>query len=165
MKKKLIILGIIFGVLLITVAVLYSMCIGNCKVTGGENFGDFPGENPALTSVGTVVLNPQKYLDKEVTVKGTIESECPGGGWIRVKDDSNATIYVEMHHEPWVPIPQRVGSKAFVTGTVYQTQSTPKETGILVKGLRIPAFSCTKAHAHETHDCTMSKLFSACCCK
>ena len=163
--KKWTIVGLVLGVILIGVAVLFTMCIGDCKATGGENFGDIPGENPAITAVGTVMLNPQRYLDKEVIVEGVIASECPTGGWINIRDNSGGTINFNMHGTTVGPIPQRVGSKVIAKGMVYQTEGTPKETKLLASGLRIPAFSCTRAHAHNTHDCTTSTLFSVCCCQ
>ncbi len=165
MKKWTIIGGAVLGVILIGVVVLFNMCIGECTMTGGENFGDMPGENPAITAVGTVILNPQKYLDKEVTVEGVIASECPTGGWINIRDNSGSIIHFNMHGTTVGPIPQRVGRKVIAKGMVYQGESTPKETKLLAKGLRIPSFSCSMSRAHETHDCTTSTLLSVCCCQ
>lgn len=102
-----------------------------------EKFGDAPLESAAKTAIGTILLNPQNYVDKEVTIEGTIASECPTGGFINVRDNSGGTIYVEMHGSSFAPIPQRVGKGVIVKGIVYQGEGTPKEVKILGKGLVI----------------------------
>jgi len=102
-----------------------------------ERFGEAPDETAPKTSIGTVLLNPQSHIDKEVIVEGTIASECPTGGWINVRDASGAAIYVEMHSAPFAPIPQRVGKGVVVKGSVYQSEGAAKETKLLGKGLII----------------------------
>jgi len=102
-----------------------------------ERFGEAPDEGTTKTAIGTILLNPQNYIDKEVVIEGVIASECPTGGYIIVRDNSGATIYVEMHSAPFAPIPQRVGRNVLVKGIVYQTESITKETRLLGKGLLI----------------------------
>lgn len=102
-----------------------------------EKFGEAPDEAATKTGVGTILLNPRNYIDKEVVVEGVIGSECPTGGWIRVKDNSGGSIYVEMHSAAFAPIPQRVGKSVLVKGTVYQSEGSNKETKLLGKGLVI----------------------------
>ncbi|MDD5772804.1 MAG: hypothetical protein PHX78_04975 [bacterium] len=129
MKKILVILGLI----LIGAAGLF---ISSCG-SGIEKFGEEIGANTAKTAIGTILLNPGDYVNKEVIIEGKIASECPTGGWINVSDASGGgTIYVEMHGTP-ITIPQRVGKNVEVKGMVYQTESEPKETKILAKGLII----------------------------
>lgn len=102
-----------------------------------EKFGETIENNAAKTVIGTVLLNPKDYVNKDVVIEGRIASECPTGGWITVQDITNGgTIYVEMHGTP-ITIPQRVGYNVVVKGMVYQTESTPPETKILGKGLVI----------------------------
>lgn len=129
MKKIFVILGVVL-------MGLFGWYILGCgpKI---ERFGDAPQENVPKTAIGTILLNPQSYLDKEVVVEGTIASECPTGGWINVRDASGATIYVEMHSAPFAPIPQRVGKGVVVKGLVYQSEDSTKETKLLGKGLVI----------------------------
>lgn len=102
-----------------------------------EKFGDAPDETTTKTAIGTILLNPQKYVDKEVVVEGVIASECPTGGWINVRDKSGGTIYVEMHGTSFAPIPQRVGKSVVVKGIVFQSEGATKETKLLGKGLVI----------------------------
>lgn len=102
-----------------------------------EKFGDAPLDNAPKTAIGTILLNPQNYIDKDVIIEGVIASECPTGGWINVRDSSGGTIYVEMHGSSFAPIPQRVGRKAIVKGLVYETRGNTKEIKLLGKGLII----------------------------
>lgn len=124
---------LILGVFLIAISGLYMVGCA-AKV---EKFGDAPSENAPKTAIGTILLNPQNYIDKEVVIEGIIASECPTGGWINVKDKSGGTIYVEMHGTSFAPIPQRVGKSVVVKGTVYQAGGATKELKILGKGLII----------------------------
>lgn len=129
MKKMLVILGMI----LIGSAGLY---ISGCGPKT-EKFGEEFAENSVKTAIGTVLLNPGDYVNKEVIIEGKIASECPTGGWITVQNDlGGGTIYAEMHGTP-ITIPQRVGKNVVIKGMIYQTESTPPETKILVKGLVI----------------------------
>ena len=129
MKKRFVVLAIVLSGLL-------GLYIIGCGPRA-ERFGEAPEETAPKTSIGTVLFNPQNYIDKEVVVEGTIASECPTGGWINVRDASGATIYVEMHSAPFAPIPQRVGKSVLVKGIVYQSEGTTKETKLLGKGLII----------------------------
>ncbi len=130
MNKKLVIL---LGIFLTGFLALYLTGCGP-KL---EKFGEAPEDSQARTAIGTILLNPKNYLDKEVVVEGVLSSECPTGGWIRVKDNSGGTIYVEMHSASFDPIPQRVGKNVSVKGTVYQSESADKEVMLLGKGLVI----------------------------
>jgi len=129
MKKRFVVLAIILSGLL-------GLYIIGCGPRI-EKFGEAPDETVPKASIGTVLFNPQDYIDKEVVVEGTIASECPTGGWINVRDISGAAIYVEMHSAPFAPIPQRVGKSVVVKGLVYQSEGSTKETKLLGKGLVI----------------------------
>jgi hypothetical protein len=124
---------VILGLILIGAAGFF---ISSCG-SGTEKFGEELEANPAKTAIGTVLLNPNDYVNKEVVIEGKIASECPTGGWITVQNATGGgTIYAEMHGTP-ITIPQRVGKNVVVKGMIYQTESTPPETKILVKGLII----------------------------
>ncbi len=129
MKKIFVILGVVS-------TVLFGLYILGCA-SGIEKFGDVPLDNSTKTAVGTILLNPQNYIDQDVIIEGVIASECPTGGWINVRDASGAAIYVEMHGASFAPIPQRVGESVIVKGTVYQGEGATKETKLLGKGLVI----------------------------
>lgn len=124
---------LILGVVLIGLFAFYLTGCGS-KI---EKFGEVPEETAIKTVIGTILLNPQNYVDKEVVVEGVIGSECPTGGWIRVKDNSGGSIYVEMHSASFAPIPQRVGKSVLVKGTVYQSEGSDKEIKLFGKGLVI----------------------------
>lgn len=125
-----------FVVLAIVLSGLLGLYIIGCGPRV-ERFGEAPDETAPKTSIGTVLFNPQNYIDKEVVVEGTIASECPTGGWINVRDASGAAIYVEMHSASFAPIPQRAGKGVLVKGLVYQSEGSTKETKLLGKGLVI----------------------------
>ncbi len=126
----------IFVVLRVVLIGLFGLYICGCRPKI-EKFGNSPDENAAKTAIGTILLNPQDYVDKDVVIDGVIDSECPTGGFIYVKDNSGVTIYVEMHSAPFAPIPQRTGKNVIVKGTVYQSGGATKETKLLGKGLVI----------------------------
>ena len=119
----------------------FFLCIFGLYIAGCgqriETFGEAPADNAPRTAIGTILLNPKTYLDKEVVVEGTIASECPAGGFIYVRDNSGGTIYVEMHGAPFAPIPQRTGKDVSVKGIVYESNGAKKETKLLGKGLVI----------------------------
>ncbi len=129
MKKIFVVLGVVS-------TVLFGLYILGCG-PGIEKFGEAPLDNSTKTAIGTILLNSQSYIDKDVVIEGVIASECPTGGWINVRDALGATIYVEMHSAPFAPIPQRVGKSVLVKGLVYQSEGTTKETKLLGKGLII----------------------------
>jgi len=129
MKKVVTILGVVL-------LGLWGILILGCGAKI-EKFGEAPDETSAKTAIGTILVNPHNYLDKEVVVEGVIGSECPTGGWINVRDNAGATIYVEMHGTSFAPIPQRVGKRVLVKGVVYQSEGATKETKLLGKGLII----------------------------
>ena len=129
MKKMRMILGVVF-------VGLFGLYILGCEPKV-ERFGDVLQEDAHKTAIGTILLNPQIYLDKDVVIEGVIASECPAGGWINVRDTLGAAIYVEMHSAPFAPIPQRAGKGVLVKGLVYQSEGSTKETKLLVKGLVI----------------------------
>ena len=129
MKKIFVILGVVS-------TVLFGLYISGCG-PGIEKFGEAPLDNNTKTAIGTILLNPQNYIDKDVIIEGAIASECPTGGWINVQDKSGGTIYVEMHGSSFAPIPQRVGRNVIVKGTAYQSGGTTKEIKLLGKGLII----------------------------
>ena len=126
----------IFVILRVVLIGLFGLYVCGCG-SRIEKFGDAPDEGAVKTAVGTILLNPQSYVDKDVVIEGTIESECPAGGWINVKDKSGGTIYVEMHGTSFAPVPQRVGRNVIAKGMVYQSEGTAKETKLLGKGLVI----------------------------
>ena len=72
--------------------------------------------NEKITSVGDILKNPSSFQGKFVTVKGTIDTECPTGCWFNLKDDT-ALIYVDLGAYAFA-IPQKVGHTATVEGKI-----------------------------------------------
>lgn len=72
--------------------------------------------NRTLTPIQDIVLHPQQYVGKTVTVKGKIALECETGCWFNIKDGA-AVIYTDI--APYgLAIPQKTGRTAVVEGTV-----------------------------------------------
>ena len=69
-----------------------------------------------ITPIQDIVLHPQQYVGKTVTVKGKIALECNTGCWFNLKDGA-AVIYTDI--APYgLAIPQKTGRTAIVEGTV-----------------------------------------------
>ena len=102
-----------------------------------EKFGDAPDESVAKTAISSILLDPKKFIEKEVVIEGIISSECPSGCWMNVRDNSEGTIYVEMLGNSFVPLPQRSGKAVLVKGTIFQSKSGSKQAKLFCKGLTI----------------------------
>lgn len=72
--------------------------------------------NRSLTSIKDIVVSPQAYIGKTVTVKGKIALECDTGCWFNLKDGA-AIIYTDIEPSGFA-IPQKAGRTAIVEGTV-----------------------------------------------
>lgn len=111
------------------VMILASLALGGCG--GTEQYG----EKLTLTEVTTVsdiLANPAAYQGRTVRIEGEIARECPTGCWFDLKDGS-ATIYVDIGPHG-LAIPQHVGSKVVVEGTVSTGRG---QTEFLGKGVEI----------------------------
>ena len=133
MKKKFIFAVIAAGVL--GLSVLGFFVLGG--VSKVEKFGELPNVYAGKTAIGSILVNPKKYLDKTVVIEGVIAKECPGGCWMHVRDTSGGVMFVEMKGTSYAPIPQRTGKYVMVKGVVYQNQGNTRETKLLGKGLII----------------------------
>jgi len=84
-----------------------------------------------LTPIQDIVLHPEQYTGKTVTVKGKIAVECETGCWFNLKDGA-AVIYTDI--EPYgLAIPQKVGRTAVVEGTVSVEEGKLTLTGKAVE--------------------------------
>lgn len=119
------------------IAAITVLCCISCEKSS-ERYGEIPDEKAIRTPISTILFSPQQYLNQEVVIEGTIASECPTGGWIKVKDTAGHNLYVEFHGATFAPIPQRVGRKVIVKGVVFQSESASKEVQLLGKGVMIP---------------------------
>ena len=87
--------------------------------------------NRNFTPIGNIVLHPEQYTGKTVTVKGKIAIECNTGCWFNLKDGA-AVIYTTIEAYG-LAIPQRVGKTAVVEGTVSVEEGKLTLTGKAVE--------------------------------
>jgi hypothetical protein len=102
--KKIIVLASIFAV--ITVA---TGC-GNVE-TYGEKI-----TNRNITALKDIIMHPQDYSGKTVTVKGKIKLVCQTGCWFNL-EDAGAVIYTDLAPSG-IAIPQKVGRNAIAEGKI-----------------------------------------------
>ncbi len=69
-----------------------------------------------ITKIGAILDNPADFTGKTVMIEGKITQECGAGCWFNLADESGI-IYVDIAPNN-LSIPQKIGSKARVTGTV-----------------------------------------------
>ena len=102
--KKFVILASIFTV--ITTAVGCS----HLETYGG------PISSRNLTAIKDIVMHPQDYAGKTVTVKGKIKLVCETGCWFNLEDEG-AVIYTDLAPSGFA-IPQKVGRNATAEGKI-----------------------------------------------
>lgn len=95
-----------------------------------ETYGE-PISNRNITPIKDIVLHPEQYVGKTVTVKGKIDVECPTGCWFNLKDGA-AVIYTDIEPSGFA-IPQKRGRSAVVEGTVSMEEGEPTLTGKAVE--------------------------------
>ena len=88
--------------------------------------------NRNITPVKDILLHPEKYTGKTVTVKGNIAIECETGCWFNFKE-GDAVIYVNLEPSGFA-IPQKGGRNAIVEGEVAIKEGKPRLIG---KGVEI----------------------------
>jgi uncharacterized protein YdeI (BOF family) len=76
-----------------------------------------------VTRIGSLIENPAAYDNTTVVVSGRITLECGSGCWFNL-DDGSGTIYVDLGAGNFA-IPQEVGSRAVVEGTVRAGDAGP----------------------------------------
>lgn len=69
-----------------------------------------------MTAIKNIVMHPQDYEGKMVTVKGKISLVCETGCWFNLEDEG-ATIYTDLAPSGFA-IPQNVGKKATAEGKI-----------------------------------------------
>lgn len=94
--------------------------------TYGERISD-----RRMTSIKDIVMHPDQYIGKGVTVKGKIDIECGTGCWFNLKDGP-AVIYVTIESYGFA-IPQKVGRTAVVEGAVSMESGKLTLTGKAVE--------------------------------
>ena len=71
---------------------------------------------PAIASVSTLVDRSAEFVGREVIVEGKIVQECGSGCWFNLKD-ATGIVFVDLAPNN-MTIPQKIGAKAKVYGTV-----------------------------------------------
>ena len=121
--------SLIWGAALAITVVAAALVLGGCGK--GEQYGEKLTVTE-VTAVSDILSNPASFAGRTVRIEGEISRECPSGCWFDVKDGA-ATIYVDIAPQG-LAIPQHVGSKIVVEGTV-STESG--QTEFLGKGVEI----------------------------
>lgn len=96
-----------------------------------ESYGQ-PISNRQVTKIEDIILHPDVYKDKVVTVSGRITNECSTGCWFDLKE-GGAIIYVNTETQGFA-IPQRSGKRTLVEGILSIENRKPK---IIGKGIEI----------------------------
>jgi hypothetical protein len=115
------------SLILLTGAILAS------SYAGTEKYGE-EITNRKITKVKDILVDPNTFGGKLVTIEGKIESECSTGCWFYVKVGSgNLIIYVDTGKSGFA-IPQKMGRIILVEGKVVL-----KKTGLMIqaKGVEI----------------------------
>lgn len=110
-------------------AALGAMALQGCS--SSEQYGKAVTEG-TVTAISDILAEPAAYEGRAVRVRGEIITECPSGCWFEL-GDGPAVVYVDIASEG-LAIPQRLGKKATVEGTV---TVEGKQTKILGKGVEI----------------------------
>ncbi|MFA5146830.1 MAG: DNA-binding protein [Candidatus Omnitrophota bacterium] len=72
--------------------------------------------NRNVTAIKNIVMHPQDYEGKAVTVEGRIALVCETGCWFNLEDEG-AAIYTDLAPSGFA-IPQNVGRKAIAEGRI-----------------------------------------------
>ena len=83
--------------------------------SGLETYGEHIS-NRNITAVKDIVMHPQDYNGKAVTVKGKIKLVCQTGCWFNL-EEAGAVIYTDLAPSGFA-IPQKVGRSATVEGKI-----------------------------------------------
>jgi hypothetical protein len=104
--------------------IVFSGIAAVSSYAGIEKYGE-PISNRQLTAIKDVLANPKAYEGKVVTIEGAIANECSTGCWFYVKvKEGNAVMYVDIGKSGFA-IPQYVGKKVLVEGTVVVKKAGP----------------------------------------
>jgi hypothetical protein len=105
-----------------------SLAITRMSYAAPEKFG-VEISNRQVTAIKDILANPKSYEGKLVTIEGKIANECTSGCWFYVKvAQGNAVMYVDIGKSGFA-IPQYVGKKVLLEGTVVITLSGPMIQG------------------------------------
>ena len=91
-----------------------------------ELYGN-PLSGSDATAVSSILAAPAEHDGKTVKLAGKITSECMTGCWFDMEDETG-TIYDDIKPSG-LAIPQRVGSKVVVEGTVKVEDGRPTVVG------------------------------------
>ena len=116
---------------IVLAAALFIVVAIACGCGRNEAYGE-KISNRAITPVKDILLRPDSYAGKTVTIKGKIAIECETGCWFNFKD-GDAVIYVNLEPSGFA-IPQKGGKDASVEGSVTIKNGKPTFIG---KGVEI----------------------------
>jgi len=103
------------NILLILLSLVIAFATYGCGQQGSEQYGQ-PISNRNTTNIKDVLMAPEKFAGKDITIQGEIVRECHSGCWSDVKGNGG-TIYVDINPSGFA-IPQKVGKDVIVEGKV-----------------------------------------------
>ena len=119
-------------IIIFSILVVLSLSIAACSIKPTKYGQQI--SNRQLTTIKDVLANPKGYEGKVITIDGKVANECSTGCWFFVKVGSgNLAIYVDTGNSGFA-IPQNVGKKILVEGTVVIKKTGPM---IQAKGVEI----------------------------
>lgn len=110
-------------VISITIFVFLSAIFGCGRA---ENYGERI-TNTKNTPIKDILIHPEEYNGKTVTVTGRIIDECSTGCWFDLKE-GGAVLYIDLSPSGFA-VPQNVGKKATVEGKISIRDGKPILTG------------------------------------
>ena len=103
-------------------------CSSELLALEDKNFGN--GANmEKLVAISTVLASPEKYLDKEITVAGTIVSVCSKRGcWMKLASDKKfQTLRIKVRDGDMVFPFNAKGQTAYATGKLKPIELTKEK--------------------------------------
>lgn len=94
------------------------------QTTGSQTSGEY-------VAIGDLMENPGNYSGQEVTLHGTITSQCGSGCWFFLTDRTG-TVYVDLNRANFV-LPPAIKSEAVVKGQVLNESSDISLAGTWVR--------------------------------
>ena len=114
----------------ITLALILAFMTAACGCGRLETYGE-KISNRNITPIKEIVMHPEQYTGKTVTVKGKIALECDTGCWFHLEEDK-AMLYTDL--QPYgFAIPQKVGRTATIEGNISIEDGKPILAGKAVE--------------------------------
>lgn len=115
---------------LATLASMFALITVACGCGRIETYGEKISSRN-ITPIKEIIMHPEQYTGKTVTVKGKIALECDTGCWFHLEEDK-AMLYTDL--QPYgFAIPQKVGRTATIEGNISIEDGKPILAGKAVE--------------------------------